>query len=123
MEDGIGGAVPLAPDTLIVTFTFNEESYRFESDTAFQDMVSAMQQMKPILGIVPSLGAVPLAAVYDNLAASIIGFEYGQTLITSADEAGKLKLVHTGLDVYYDSETQKTAASIASGIYYVAYTT
>ena len=119
MEGGISCAMPIASDTLIVTFTWNEEDFQYETETAFNDMVTAVVQSKPILAIVPSLGSVPLSPLYDDLGENIIGFTYGDTLVSQADDPNELKLMNRGIYVYYDSETQTTGASISSGTYYV----
>lgn len=116
MEDGIGDALPLTPDTLIVTFTWSEDYFAYVSDTTFQDMVTAAEQVKSILAKVPGLGTIPLCAVYDSDV--IINFEYGQILIDASDST-KLKLTNTGFLVWYNSEAQKTFGSIADGAYYV----
>lgn len=115
MEDGIGGAVPLTPDTLIVTFTFNKESHQFESDTTFQDMVSAAyNEMKAILAVVPVVGTIPLMAKADSQG-NIVNFHYTDCETNGTGPvAGAITVTFTRFEVYYDSEDDRTICQFTS---------
>ena len=105
MEDGISGAVPLTPDTLIVTFTFNEESHQFESDTTFQDMVSAAyNEMKAILAVIPGVGTLPLMVKSDSQG-NIVEFHYSDCNTNGIGPvAGAVTVTFTRFEVFYDSD-------------------
>lgn len=113
MEDGIGGAVPLTPDTLIVTFTFDEENLVYISDTSFSDMV-AIEQPKPIVAVVLGVGTIPLMAKADSQG-NIVDFHYSDCETNGTGPvAGAVTVTFTRFEVFYDSDDDRTIGQFTS---------